>query len=91
MAKIVKKWLKKYNIYYDKLVFSNKDKVDYIIGNKIDVMIEDTPRNIDSISRVIPVICYNAGYNEVCIGENIYRAYSWYDVYRIVREEIKKS
>ena len=89
MAEIVKEWLIKYDIYYDKLVFSNHDKVSYITENKIDLMIEDNPLNINNISKVIPVICYNAGYNEICKGNNIYRAYTWYDIYRIIKEEIK--
>lgn len=81
MEEIVKKWLEKYDIVYDELIFSNSDKLDVCIENNIDVMIEDKPLNINKISTVIPVICFNAGYNESCVGINIYRAYSWYDIY----------
>ena len=81
MENIVKNWLKKYNILYDKLIFSNSDKLDVCIKNNIDIMIEDKPKNILKISTTIPVICFNAGYNENCTGINIYRAYSWYDIY----------
>ena len=34
----------------------------------------------------IPVICYHANYNEQCNGKNIYRCYSWYDIYRKIKE-----
>ena len=44
-------------------------------------MIEDKPLNINSISKLIPVLCYDALYNEECCGNNIYRVYSWYDIY----------
>ena len=81
MEGIVKKWLERYEIIYDKLIFSNSDKLDICIENDINVMIEDNPFNINKISAAIPVICFNSGYNESCIGINIYRAYSWYDIY----------
>ena len=78
---IVKDWLNKNNIYYDKIIFSPEDKLDICINNKIDIMIEDKVDNINKISSKIPVMCFHAGYNEECKGKNIYRAYSWYDIY----------
>ena len=66
---IIKKWLNKNNIYYDQIIFSPEDKLDICINNKIDIMIEDKVDNINKISTKIPVICYNAGYNEVCKGK----------------------
>jgi len=85
---IVKKWLNKNNIYYDQIIFSPEDKLDICINNKIDIMIEDKVDNINKISTKIPVICYNAGYNEVCKGKNIYRVYSWYDIYYTIKNKI---
>ncbi len=76
MKEIVIKWLKDNSIYYDELIFANGDKTAFIITNKIDVMIEDNPRNIQEISKLIPVICYNARYNTEIIGNNILRCYS---------------
>lgn len=85
---IVKQWLNKNNIYYDDIIFSPEDKLDICINNNIDIMIEDKVDNIDKISTKIPVICFNAGYNEICKGNNIYRAYSWYDIYNIIINKI---
>lgn len=85
---IVKKWLNKNNIYYDQIIFSPEDKLDICINNKIDIMIEDKVDNINKISTKIPGICYNAGYNEVCKGKNIYRVYSWYDIYYTIKNKI---
>ena len=49
-------------------------------------MIEDKPANIENISILIPVICFHAGYNKNCIGNNIIRCYSWYDIYAKIKE-----
>lgn len=81
MQEGVRTWLKDNGIIYDNLIFSPEDKLEICLENKIDLMIEDRPANINQISTKIPVICYNAGYNENCIGENITRCYSWYDIY----------
>ncbi|MGN1326548.1 MAG: hypothetical protein ACI4VQ_00455 [Clostridia bacterium] len=81
MQEEVRKWLKDNGIIYDKLIFSPEDKLEICLENKIDLMIEDRVANINQISTKIPVICYNAGYNEKCKGENIIRCYSWYDIY----------
>ena len=86
---IVKDWLQKNKIYYDSLIFSTEDKLDICIKNNINIMIEDKVDNINKISTKIPVICFNAGYNEECKGENIYRAYTWYDIYNTIKNKIK--
>lgn len=79
--KIVKKWLKDNDIVYDKIIFSPEDKLDVCLENKIGLMIEDKVENIEKISKVMPVICFNASYNKKCQGKNIIRCYSWYDIY----------
>ena len=79
---IVLNWLKINQIHYDNIIFSPEDKLEICKQNNIDLMIEDKPKNINTISNEIPVICYHANYNEQCNGKNIYRCYSWYDIYR---------
>ena len=81
MRDTVINWLKKYNIYYDKIIFSPENKLDVCIENNIDVMIEDYSKNINIISQKIPVICFDARHNKECAGDNIIRCYSWYDIY----------
>lgn len=84
MREIVKKWLTENEIIYDKLIFSkgsNEGKSQEILENKIDLMIEDSPNNINELSNIIPIICYDAGYNKNCVGDKITRCYSWYDIY----------
>ena len=85
MQRVVKEWLKRNKIKYNDIIFSReKDKICKELN--IDVMIEDKPENVDKISKDIPVICFNEGYNKKCTGDNVYRAYSWYDVYNKVKE-----
>lgn len=83
---IVLNWLKENNIYYDKIIFSPEDKLEICIKNDVDLMIEDKPKNIETISTKIPVICFHANYNENCVGKNIIRCYSWYDVYAKIKK-----
>lgn len=87
---IVKKWLLDNDIIYDEIIFSPEDKLEICINNKIDLMIEDKVDNINKISKVIPVICFNAGYNKNCCGKNIIRCYSWYDIYEKIIKMLKK-
>ena len=58
----------------------------YVVGNYIELMIEDSPENIKEISSKVPTFCYNCLYNKDIEGENITRVYSWYDIY----DKIKK-
>ena len=85
MQNIVKEWLKRNEIKYNSLIFTRK-KDEICKELYIDVMIEDKPENIDRISKHIPVICFNEEYNKQCSGKNVYRAYSWYDVYNKIKE-----
>lgn len=78
---IVLDWLKRNEIEYDDIIFSPEDKLSICIENNIDLMIEDKVDNINKISTRIPVICFHAGYNKNCKGNNIFRCYSWYDIY----------
>ena len=78
---IVLDWLKRNEIEYDDIIFSPEDKLSICRENNIDLMIEDKVDNINKISTKIPVICFHAGYNKNCIGNNIIRCYSWYDIY----------
>lgn len=50
-------------------------------------MIEDKTENINKISTKLPVICFDAGYNRQCVGKNIYRCYSWYDIYNLINDK----
>ena len=91
MRNIVINWLKEYNIYYDRIIFSPEEKLDICLENNIDLMIEDKVDNINTISKKIPVICFDARYNRSCDGKNIIRCYSWYDIYAKIQNIIDKN
>lgn len=84
MRKIVLNWLKENNIFYDKIIFSPEEKIDICMEKNINLMIEDKVDNINTISKKIPVICFDAKYNRECKGKNIFRCYSWYDIYSCI-------
>ena len=91
MQQLTKEWLKKYEIEYDKLIFAkDKEKLQRCIENNVDVMIEDSPSNIENISTKINVIKFDCQYNRNMEGKNIITAYSWYHIYDIIKK-IKKE
>ena len=85
MRQFVENWLTENKIFYDKLIFSKaakEKKSKEILENKIDLMIEDSPNNINELSNFVPIICYHAEYNKDYEGDKIMRCYSWYDIYQ---------
>ena len=83
---VTKQFLDENNIAYDKIVVNCRDKYTYCKENDIDIMIDDEPRHINSISQIIPVIVFKEIHNEECIGTNIIKVNNWNEVY----EEYKK-
>lgn len=77
---IIKNWLRKNNILYDEIIFTNESKEKICQNKKIDIMIDDEEHNIIPISKSIPVICFDAYYNKEIKGPNIIRCYTWYDI-----------
>ncbi len=86
IKQMTEEWLKKNEIPYDKIIYTNGSKLPYCKGNYIEVVVEDSPINIIDIATSIPVICYNNKYNAHVNGDNITRAYSWYDVYNKIKQ-----
>ena len=82
---ITKQWLEKNNIKYDKIIFET-EKLEPCKQNQIDVMIEDSPENIRDLSKQIKVIKFDCQYNKDVKNENVITAYSWYHIYRIIKE-----
>ena len=80
MQNIVKEWLDKNNVIYDEIIFS-EDKLGVCKKLGINLMIEDKPENILSISKEIPVICYDHPYNQKLSNTNIIRCHDWYEIF----------
>ena len=85
MKDITEQWLIKYNIPFDSLIFSPKNKLPVICELNLDWMIEDNPEffhNLPSISTKF--ICFDTSYNKDIQNKQITRAYSWYNVLQII-------
>lgn len=78
----VEEWLNKNNIEYDGILSGSGNKKDKCLKNNIDIMIEDKASNVLEISNHIPVLCFDAPYNLNINKNNVYRVYSWYQIYK---------
>jgi len=83
MRRSVKLWLWRNRLVYDEIIFYQENilKTDLCDKLNIDIMIEDKPQNVLSISKAIPVICFDASYNKCIECENIQRAYNRDEIY----------
>lgn len=84
MEKLIIKWLDKNNIKYDKIIFSNLNKLKDCLDNKIDIMIEDSVSNIEQLKDSMKILCFDAKYNRSYTNRQMYRVYNWDDVYNII-------
>ena len=53
---------------------------------RIGIDVDGVLTNVEQLSMIIPIICYDTNYNRNCNGKDIYRCYSWYDVYKKIKE-----
>lgn len=87
IQEITKKWLENQNINYDNIIFcENAEKLGKCQENDVQIMIEDSPKNIKNISSKIKVIKFDCKYNKEINGKNIITAYSWYHIYDIINK-----
>lgn len=78
IEKLTEAWLMRNDIPYDKLLFPGSDKRQAIIDNEIDVMIEDSPSNIEQLREYCDIIVFDAMYNKNCC--DLIRVNSWYEI-----------
>ena len=88
MRIIVKKWLKKNHVKYDKIVFCDADKTKAIKEYEIQYMVEDDPDNIHALKDLTRVICMNAKCNEHIADSTVARCYDFKEVMDLVSNEI---
>lgn len=87
----VEEWLNKNSIPYDEIIAGPGSKKDKCIKNKLDIMIEDKASNVEKISDIIPVLCFDAPYNLHVNKDNVTRVYSWYQIYNYFLENKEKN
>lgn len=89
MRTMVKKWLKKNNIYFDKIIFTNENKSKRVDEFKIDYVIEDKPENINDISKHCPVIIMTCNYNRNFKFSNTIRCHNWWEILNVFENKLK--
>lgn len=82
--KMTEDWLKKYNIYYDELIFTNaykKEKSKECIKNNIDIMIDDSVNNCREITEKsnTKVLLMNKRFNKNV--NEFERVNNWKEIY----------
>lgn len=87
----VEEWLNKNSIPYDEIIAGPGSKKDKCIKNKLDIMIEDKASNVEKISEIIPVLCFDAPYNLDVKKDNVTRVYSWYQIYKYFLDVEKEN
>ena len=92
MRLAIKSWLAKNNIYYDEIFFTNdrQGKTKIVADRGIDIMIEDSVRNILEISALVPVIIFRNPSNRRLKGGNSFLANGWRDIFKIVQNIEKR-
>lgn len=86
IEKILENWLEEHNIPYDVLDFAGSDKREALRKHEIDIMIEDSAKNIEQLRPICPIIVFDAMYNKECQGDDIFRVNSWYEILYYLRE-----
>jgi uncharacterized HAD superfamily protein len=90
MRLLVRNWLWRNGIKYNEIMFCDNDipesKKPACLAKKIDIMIDDEAVNINAISPIAKVICFDASYNRNCEGESMYRAKDFNEVYNIIKD-----
>ncbi len=79
-------WLNKNNIIYDDICFTFSPKTSAIREKKVDIMIDDSPRVIPEVAKIVKAFCFDNSYNINLDLPNMTRVFSWYDIYRKINE-----
>ena len=84
--KMTEDWLKKHDIYYDKLILTNSynhsEKAKVCIKYNIDIMIDDSIRTCEyCIKNNITTLLMNTDYNK---NSDIVRVNSWKEIYEYI-------
>ena len=90
--KISEEWLKRNEISYDEICYVGEtSKVSTIIDKEIDIFIDDSVKNLEEVSKIVPVICFDEQYNRNYENPKMKRLSSWDDIYDYLNDEICKG
>lgn len=78
------RFLKEHKIYYDDILFGSFDKGKVCKENNIDIMIDDSPENIESVAKEdIKVLVYPMFYNK---NTKYPRVNNWKEVLKYIKK-----
>ena len=82
-------WLKKYNIYYDKIILvdakNSHSKTEVCLENNISIMIDDSKRLcLDMIKHGITTFIIDTPYNKDVDGS--VRVHNWKEIYEYIKQ-----
>lgn len=86
---MLRRWLRKRGVVYDDIVFcedSGEAKLAECRRLSVDLMIDDKPVNLITISREIPVVAHPMPWNKGMMEEGVVMAEDWGDIYDIISE-----
>jgi 1-acyl-sn-glycerol-3-phosphate acyltransferase len=88
---MIEKRYKKEGIVFDGIDYcseknSARDKTLACSKRQIDVMLEDKEDNIEAISKISKVLCFDAGYNQNCDVENMIRVSGFKESDEIIQQ-----
>lgn len=90
MRLLLTEWLKRNDIEYDDIRFcsiknSNEDKVAACKELSIDIFVEDKKENVEALSEITNVLCFNTKNNNGLEGNNIVRVNNSGEIYNEVK------
>lgn len=86
IEQITEQWLKNNLIPYNKLIFTNSNKTDVLLSEKIELMIEDNPEYLNKVAHMpITFLCFDTNYNRIQLPQNVHRIYSWHEILVFIR------
>ncbi len=82
MRTLVVKWLQSNNVEYDELIFAKHGKVEECKKCNLDVMIEDSAYNMETLKGIVKkIICFDAPYNKNIQG--VIRCKNWNEIEKV--------
>ncbi|MGI5902295.1 MAG: 5' nucleotidase, NT5C type [Desulfitobacteriia bacterium] len=87
--RITLEWFEKHKIPYKEIVFAEgKSKTFAVQEYKLDIFVDDFPSNALEIAALnVPVLLFDAPYNQGKLPQGVTRCYNWDDV----RKEVEKK
>lgn len=79
------------NIYYCSEINTAEEKYEACKKVSVDLMIDDRPEVVLYLAeKGIKVLMFDAPYNQKVVHENVFRVFSWKEIYRIISKGLIK-